>query len=82
MANLPNRRTGAVVRGLWSLDDGVSDEVSEHALIAHEATGYETPAVHGGSMARASLTRLLQTRVASRHRIDFQPVHAAGMALT
>lgn len=40
-------------------------------LIAHEASGREKPAVHGGSLARASLSRLLQTRVPGRHRNDF-----------
>ena len=53
------------------MDDGVSDEVSKRTLIAHEAAGYEKLAVHGGSMARASLSRLLQRRVTSRHRNDF-----------
>ena len=71
MAIPSNRKTGAVVRGLCLVDDGVSDEVSEHTLIAHEASGYEKLAVHGGSMARASLSRLLQTRVPGRHRNHF-----------
>ena len=52
MANLPNRKTGAVVRGLCLVDDGVSDEGSEHTLIAHEASGYEKLAVHGCTVAR------------------------------
>ena len=67
-----------VVWGLWSMDNGVSHEVSEHTHIAHEASGYEKLAVHGGSMARASLSRLLQTRVPSRHRNDLQPVHMSN----
>ena len=71
MAILSNRKTGAVVRGLRLVDDGVSDEGSEHTLIAHEASGYEKLAVRGGSMARASLSRLLQARVPSRHCNDF-----------
>ena len=82
MASLPIRRTGAVVWGLWFMDDGVSDEVSERTLTAHEASGYEKLAVRGGSMARASLGRSLQTRVPGRDRNDFQPEHAASMALT